>query len=513
MNRVIVRTLAKDKLFVYIYLPSQVKRFERSSQETVKSFISRLKEKLFKDSRCLSVVDASGKSIDDNSTLIKAFCPPNQLFVNGSRFEILFNPPTIENLIIPKTPISGLVLLPSIKTVNLNETDVEFIWECRSHEDESWSTLSRHKIICVSKDLKGKFIRLRCLGSGCEAVSSNEIGPVIEDDDMNSLLRRVIPPIKSSLRIMTYNILADCYMKSSIKPFTNFHPYCPKQFQLMDYREPRIVSEIHAHSPSILCLQEVEGKSFTNRLVPMLPDYEGHITVIIGRNKAGCALFYKKEEFNELDYQSCPLPDMYGSDSPLENVKSLGNKMTEMFPDTMKDIRIRPVVTQIIVLEEKSTGKIVIVGNTHLYWNPTYHIISLLHAHAMCCKIDSIRSGLGRACSVLVCGDLNSQVTSHVYSYLTTGRVENKVGSPLEEYLSQNVVNPLSLTLARGNPHFTNYTPDFKDVIDYVLCDSESTVAQVTPSSDLEDLEKSPGCPSAIFPSDHLPVISDIMLG
>lgn len=101
--------------------------------------------------------------------------------------------------------------------------------------------------------------------------------------------------------------------------------------------------------------------------------------------------------------------------------------MTERFPDTMKDIRIRPVVTQIIVLEEKSTGKIVIIGNTHLYWNPTYHIISLLHVHAMCCKIDSIRSGLGRACSVLVCGDLNSQVTSHVYSYLTTGRVENKV--------------------------------------------------------------------------------------
>lgn len=51
-----------------------------------------------------------------------------------------------------------------------------------------------------------------------------------------------------------------------------------------------------------------------------------------------------------------------------------------------------------------------------------------------------------------------------------------QVGSPLEEYLSQNVVNPLSLTLARGSPHFTNYKPDFKDVIDYVLCDSESTV-------------------------------------
>ena len=46
-----------------------------------------------------------------------------------------------------------------------------------------------------------------------------------------------------------------------------------------------------------------------------------------------------------------------------------------------------------------------------------------------------------------------------------------------------------------------------------ILHDFSSQVGQVTPSPNLSDLEKSEGCPSAIFPSDHLPIISDVLLG
>ena len=55
-------------------------------------------------------------------------------------------------------------------------------------------------------------------------------------------------------------------------------------------------------------------------------------------------------------------------------------------------------------------------------------------------------------------------------------QVEN--GDELLNFLHENVRNPLKLTLARGAPNYTNYTADFKDVIDYILCDNNSTVSR-----------------------------------
>ncbi|XP_063684105.1 2',5'-phosphodiesterase 12-like [Bolinopsis microptera] len=163
----------------------------------------------------------------------------------------------------------------------------------------------------------------------------------------------------------------------------------------------------------------------------------------------------------------------------------------------------------------KESKKLVIVGNTHLYWNPEYHIIALFHIHALCSKIQTVREVYqkqGEGVSVVICGDMNSQTTSLVNAYLTDGvvsQVEN--GDELQNFLHKNVRNPLKLTLARGEPNYTNYTADFKDVIDYIVCDENSTVGHVTPSPNLSDLEESEGCRSAIFPSDHLPIISDIL--
>ena len=57
---------------------------------------------------------------------------------------------------------------------------------------------------------------------------------------------------------------ADVFMESKTKPITNHFPYCPKKYQAREYREPRIVAEVCAHNPHILCLQEVSYKSVMN---------------------------------------------------------------------------------------------------------------------------------------------------------------------------------------------------------------------------------------------------------
>ena len=103
-----------------------------------------------------------------------------------------------------------------------------------------------------------------------------------------------------------------------------------------------------------------------------------------------------------------------------------GQKISSEFPNTWKDIGIRPVMTQIAVLRHKESRKLLIVGNTHLFWNPVYHVIALLHMHAMCTKIQSIRDVYekqGESVSVVVSGDMNSQIGSLVHLYLTVGTV------------------------------------------------------------------------------------------
>ena len=144
----------------------------------------------------------------------------------------------------------------------------------------------------------------------------------------------------------------------------------------------------------------------------------------------------------------------------------------------MKNIRIRSVMSQICVLRSNTTSRVLVVGNTHLFWDPAYHVVSLLHVHALCTKIAHMcasQRGQGENVNVIVCGDMNSKPGSLIHQYLANGFLV-KTDDPLVCFLADNVRNPIDLKLARGSPNFTNYTESFKDVIDYILCDSESKV-------------------------------------
>ena len=104
----------------------------------------------------------------------------------------------------------------------------------------------------------------------------------------------------------------------------------------------------------------------------------------------------------------------------------------------MASIKIRPIMTQVAVLRCARTHALLIVGNTHLFWNPAYHVVSLLHIHAMCCKIHRLRGELEKGgahqggpetVSVVICGDMNAMEDSLVHAYLTAGVIP-KVNIP-----------------------------------------------------------------------------------
>ena len=71
-----------------------------------------------------------------------------------------------------------------------------------------------------------------------------------------------------ALKILTWNILADCCAKQDAKGF----PYVPEEYLLWAYRLPLIVKIIQQEDPDIFCLQEVDK---FDDLQNAFPNHEG----------------------------------------------------------------------------------------------------------------------------------------------------------------------------------------------------------------------------------------------
>jgi 2',5'-phosphodiesterase len=62
-----------------------------------------------------------------------------------------------------------------------------------------------------------------------------------------------------------------------------------------------------------------------------------------------------------------------------------------------------------------------------------------------------------------------------------------------------------------GTDHCTNYTANFKSVLDYIIIDSTHLMAdRVVPLPSIEEVSEFVALPSAYFPSDHLALVADI---
>lgn len=71
----------------------------------------------------------------------------------------------------------------------------------------------------------------------------------------------------SAVRVMTYNVLAECYTnKGSSKERYSF---CSNYLSAKE-RFPHLLVEVNHSKPDILCLQEVEPLAFTSVFNPVL---------------------------------------------------------------------------------------------------------------------------------------------------------------------------------------------------------------------------------------------------
>lgn len=324
-----------------------------------------------------------------------------------------------------------------------------------------------------------------------------------------------------------------------------------------EYRRDLLLNEIRGHDADIVCLQEVDQGSYNGFFREQLAynDYKG-VYWPKGRAQGmseeeakvvdGCATFFKGSKYillekNMIHFGQTAVrrPDAKGQDDIYNRLWQKDN------------------IAVVIYLENRLSGERMIVVNAHMYWDPAYKDVKLVQAAIMMEEVTRLaekfvkipactdktafrfsepedgNDGQGPSTPVepgpsieyshpsqiptLVCGDFNSCPGSAVYNLLAHGRMAEE-HPDLEKRLygnltRQGMTHPFTLKSSYssvGELSFTNYTPTFTDVIDYIWY--SSNLLQVTGllgEVDKEYLQKVPGFPNYHFPSDHLALVAE----
>ena len=179
----------------------------------------------------------------------------------------------------------------------------------------------------------------------------------------------------------------------------------------------------------------------------------------------------------------------------------------------------------VTLLESKETQARLIVANCHIHWDPSYADVKLVQVAML---TDELEKYAEKWCaqptnpvhnyshptkmSTIICGDFNSTPESGVYDFLSHGIVQqdhHDFGNHVYgTYTSEGLSHRFSLKSAYANIEelpFTNFTPSFTGVIDYIWYTTHSlTVTGLLGGIDKEYVSKIVGFPNVHFPSESV---------
>ena len=254
-----------------------------------------------------------------------------------------------------------------------------------------------------------------------------------------TLTKRNTKERKSSLRMMTYNILADLYVSRELEDAMML-PHVEYDHVRKTRRIPMIVAEILAHDADIICLQEVDGAIFDTYFEPVMQSmgYEAFYSNKASCQREGCAMFWSRNAFEREEALTFSLRELFDSDGSsakantdcwdsMNGIKHLLNSHTQLRRVTMEKIgQILQVVTLKVRNPQDGQPEKIVIGNTHLFYHPMADHIRAMQTYVVCKKVDEIRR-----CDInqhpyplMLCGDFNSDPLSGASQLLFTRSVQ-----------------------------------------------------------------------------------------
>ncbi|XP_022111639.1 CCR4-NOT transcription complex subunit 6-like [Acanthaster planci] len=344
--------------------------------------------------------------------------------------------------------------------------------------------------------------------------------------------------------VMSYNVLCDKYATKQL------YGYCPTWALSWDYRRKGIMDEILHASADLICLQEVETDQYFNFFYPSLHKH-GYDGVFSPKSRAktmseherkyvdGCAIFFRTSKFglvkeHLVEFNQLAMANADGNEDMLNRVMTKDNIGLAVLLET------RAGCYDSSAPAPDNARQLMLVANVHIHWDPEYSDVKLIQTIMFMNELKKIMDeesvsfrpgGTPRSqdtCPIplVLCGDLNSLPDSGVLEYLENGKVSvhhedfkdihYKVLRNFSSSTESNghITHPFSLRRAYHNQpmQYTNYTYEFKGVIDYIFTSSNfmSTLGVLGPvEQEWLDQSKIVGCPHASVPSDHFSLLTE----
>ena len=176
---------------------------------------------------------------------------------------------------------------------------------------------------------------------------------------------------KNTFRVMTYNIL------TPIESYLVWQQYCPAQYRKWSYRLPRIMAQIIAFYPDIVCLQETSVESFETSLKSEFHalEYEAWHEQR-GSNPAADhsqAIFWKKAVFAAQNKKMVRFRDLC-QQTRYEKYIGRQDDSNALF----KKVKSLNDVAMFLHLRHIASSKHLVVVCSHFFWDPAWEDVKLL---------------------------------------------------------------------------------------------------------------------------------------
>jgi len=357
---------------------------------------------------------------------------------------------------------------------------------------------------------------------------------------------------------MNYNILCDKYATRHI------YGYCPSWALKWDYRRKQILEELRSYSADIIALQEIETDQFHSFFLPELQK-NGYDGVFSPKSRAktmceqdrryvdGCAIFYRQSKFRlikhylvEFNQLAMTAANGISCHDMMNRVMTKDNIGLIAFFETKEEIYSHTFSNGVLPSDHK---QMLFVCTAHIHWDPEYCDVKVVQTLMLLSEIkttmeDAIQkhrpnSNLPIDCAsvpLVLCGDFNSLPDSGVIELMRNGKIslnhadfkDLSYESYLQKYSrvdgnstpNSDIIHHFKLQSAYETTSapimpYTNFTYDFKGIIDYVFYSMQlMRVLGVLGPLDPEWLQtnKIVGCPHPNVPSDHFSLLVEFEL-
>jgi CCR4-NOT transcription complex subunit 6 len=345
-------------------------------------------------------------------------------------------------------------------------------------------------------------------------------GEVI-DPESNPEIYNTESSSPESFTMMSYNTLCQHYATPKM------YKYTPSWALDWEFRRNILQEDVLKYKSDIICMQEVETRTFTDFWVPLMADL-GYKGVFFSKTRSktmseadskkvdGCATFYKATKFTLLQKQNFEYNSVCMGSEKYKKTKDLFNRFMN-----------KDNIALITFLQHTDTGERIVIANTHLHWDPAFNDVKTLQVGILLEELQGMLKKFHHASSIdevknnslIICGDFNSVRDSAVYQLFSNGGVskhEDLSGRDYGRFTEEGFRHNFKLNSAYdtiGELPFTNFSPGFTDVIDYIWYSTSTLqVKGLLGKIDEEYINHNIGFPDAHFPSDHIPLVTKFQI-